>query len=142
MTNQPEIPLPLPLPLPRPTPITQPFWDAAKKHRLVLPRDSEGNFFFYPRPIAPGSMDADLDWGEVEPCGTVYSFTVDRRGTAPAFVAQAPYVIAIVELDAGPHLTTNIVGCDIDEVRVGMRVEAVFEDVTDTITLIKFRPAD
>ena len=137
MTSQQAIPLPLP----KPTPITQPFWDAAKEHRLLLPKDSDGNFFFYPRPIAPGSMDADLAWGEVEPRGTVYSFTVDRRGTAPAFVAQAPYVIAIVELEAGPHLTTNIVDCDVDEVRVGMAVEAVFEDVSDAITLIKFRPA-
>ena len=76
-------------------------------------------------------MDRNLDWGEVEPRGTIYSFTVDRRGTAPAFVTQAPYVIAIVELDAGPHLTTNIVGCEVDDVRVDMRVEGVFEDVTE-----------
>jgi len=136
MTERPTIPLPLP----KPTPLTQPFWDAAKQHKLLLPRDSEGRYFFYPRPIAPGSMDDQLDWGEVEPMGTVYSFTIDRRGTAPAFVEQTPYVIAIVELDAGPHLTTNIVGCDVDDVRVGMRVEAAFEDVSDEITLIKFKP--
>jgi uncharacterized OB-fold protein len=130
----------IPLPLPKPTPLTQPFWDAAKQRKLLLPRDSAGRYFFYPRPIAPGSMDDQLDWGEVDPSGTIYSFTIDRRGTAPAFVGQVPYVIAIVELDAGPHLTTNIIGCEVDDVRVGMRVEAVFEDVSDEITLIKFTP--
>lgn len=70
----------------------------------------------------------------------MYSFTVDRRGTAPAFVSKAPYVVAIVELAEGPHMTTNIVDCAIEDVRIGMAVEAVFEDVNDEITLVKFRP--
>ncbi|MDZ7726768.1 MAG: OB-fold domain-containing protein [Dehalococcoidia bacterium] len=70
----------------------------------------------------------------------MYSFTVDRRGSAPAFVDKAPYVIAIIELEEGPHMTSNIVGCEIEDVRIGMPVEAVYEDVTDEITLVKFRP--
>jgi hypothetical protein len=129
-----------PLPLPRPNPTTKPFWDAAKQHRLLLPRTKEGQVFFYPRALAPGTLAPPAEWIEASGRGTVYSFTVDRRGTAPAFAAKAPYVIAIIELEEGPHMTSNIVDCAIEDVTVGMPVEAVFEDMNDEITLVKFRP--
>lgn len=132
----------LPLPLPAPNPTTQPFWDGAKARKLMLQRDrSTGRAFFYPRALAPGTLSDDPEWFEASGKGTVYSYTVDRRGTAAAFAAKAPYVIAIVELDEGPHMTTNIVECAIEDVRIGMRVEAVYEGVTDEITMVKFRPA-
>lgn len=127
-------------PLPKPTPVTQPFWDGTKAHRLVLPKTPEGRFFFYPRPIAPGTAATAVSWGEVSGRGTVYSFTIDRRGTAPAFAAETPYVIAIIQLDEGPLMTSNVVGCAPDEVRIGMAVEAVYEEVNAEITLVKFRP--
>jgi uncharacterized protein len=134
----PEIPMPLPVP----TPTTQPFWDGTKLHKLMLPRDrSTGKAFFYPRALVPGTLGDDIEWFEASGKGTVYSFTIDRRGTAPAFVSKAPYVVAIVELEEGPHMTTNIVECAIEDVRIGMAVEAVYVDVTDEITLVKFRPA-
>ena len=74
------------------------------------------------------------------PYGKAYSFTVDRRSTAPDFAAKAPCVIAIIELEEGPHMTTNLVDCAIEDVTIGMPVEAVYEDVNDEITLVKFRP--
>ncbi len=126
--------------LPRPTPLTQPYWDAAREHRLVIPRRSDGTYFWYPRVLAPGTLDADWTWAKVRGRGTVYSFTIDRRGTAPGFAADGPYVIAIVELEEGPHFTSNIVGCPIDDVRIGMPVEAVYDDIADGITLVHFRP--
>ena len=73
--------------------------------------------------------------------GTVYSFTVTHQNQAPGFREELPYVLAIVELDEGVRMMTNVVGCAPDAVRVGMRVEVVFEDVTPEITLAKFRPA-
>ena len=72
--------------------------------------------------------------------GTVYSFTIDRRGTAAAFANDVPYVIAIVELEEGPHLTSNITGCPVESVHIGMPVQAVFEPANDEVTLVKFRP--
>ena len=57
------------------------------------------------------------------------------------FTADVPYVIAIVELAEGPRMTTSVVGCDVDDVRVGMEVVAEFDDVTPEVTLVKFRPA-
>jgi uncharacterized OB-fold protein len=72
--------------------------------------------------------------------GTVYSYTVARRPTARAFEPDVPYVIAIVELAEGPHLTTNVIDCWPDDVRVGMAVEVAFDDVTEDVTLVKFKP--
>lgn len=128
-----------PRPLPQPTPLTQPYWDAARQHRLVMPRRNDGTFFWYPRALAPGTLEDDFEWVEVSGRGRLYSFTVDRRGTAPAFAPLAPYVIGIVELEEGPHVTANIVDCPIEEVRCDMPLEVVFEDL-DGATLVNFRP--
>lgn len=131
-----------PKPLPHPTPVTQPFWDAAREHRFILPRRRDGRYFWYPRVLAPGGLDDGWEWAPASGRGVVYSFTVDRRGTALAFAGDVPYVIAIVELEEGPHFTTNIVGCAVDDVRIGMPVEAQFDDVDAETTLVRFRPSD
>jgi uncharacterized OB-fold protein len=86
-------------------------------------------------------LSSDLTWTTVSGKGTVYSFTVAREPTHPAFAEDVPYVIAIVELAEGPHITTNLTGCQPSEVRIGMPVVAAFDDVTPEITLVKFRPA-
>lgn len=129
-----------PKPLPRPTPVTQAFWDAAREHRFILPRRGDGSYFWYPRALTPGALDDDWAWAPATGRGVVYSYTIDRRGSALAFSGDVPYVIAIIELEEGPHFTTNVVGCPVDDVRVGMPVEAVFDDVDATTTLVKFRP--
>jgi hypothetical protein len=132
---------PRPKPLPTPTPITKPFWDAAKEHRLSLQRCAAcGKYVFYPRAICPYCGGARLEWTDVSGQGTVYSYTIARRATARPFAPDVPYVIAIVALAEGPHMMTNVVGCDPDSVRIGMAVEAVFDDVTPDVTLVKFRP--
>ena len=133
----PELP---PKPVPRPTPVTQPYWDAASEGRLVMPRRADGTYFWYPRPLAPTTLEGGWEWTEVSGRGTVYSFTIDRRGTAAAFANDVPYVIAIVELEEGPHFTSNIVGCPVESVRIGMPVQAIFEPAHDGISLVKFRP--
>ena len=61
-----------------------------------------------------------------------------RRPAGPAFKPDAPYVVAIIELDEGARMMTNIVGCPPDSVKIGQRVSVVFEDVTDEISLPKF----
>jgi uncharacterized OB-fold protein len=71
----------------------------------------------------------------------VYSYTVARRPTGPQWAADVPYVIAIIELEEGVHLTANIVECDPESVRVEMPVEVTFHDVTPEVTLPQFRPA-
>jgi len=129
-------------PLPRPTAASLPFWEAAKRHELQIQRcGSCGAHIFYPREVCPECLSSDLNWMKVSGKGTVYSYTIAQAPTHPAFAEDIPYVIAIVELAEGPHLTTNITGCQPEEVRVGMPVMATFDNVTPEMTLVKFRPA-
>lgn len=129
-------------PLPEPNAVTQPFWDAAKEHRLLLQRSkSTGQYVYYPRAVSPFGPDDVLEWSEVSGRGTVYSYTVANRPTGPQWTDDVPYVIAIVELEEGPHMTANILGCPPSDVRIGMPVAASFEDVTSEVTLVQFRPA-
>lgn len=129
-------------PLPEPTAVSQPFWDAARRHRLVLQRSRKtGKYIFYPRAVSPFGAGDELEWVEASGRGTVYTYTVARRPTAPQWAADVPYVIAIVALEEGPHLTANIVDCDPGDVAIGMAVTALFADVTPEVTLVQFRPA-
>jgi len=133
---------PIPRPLPRPSPFSRPFWEAARRHELLIQRcPTCRNYIFYPRLNCPDCGSRDLNWMRVSGRGRVYSYTVARRATHPAFAGLVPYVIAIVELEEGPHLTTNIIDCDPDSVRIDMLVEVAFEDVDATTSLVMFRPA-
>ena len=127
-------------PIPRRTPTSAPFFDAAREGRLHLQRCPRDGFFFYPRSRCPKCLQDDWAWEDVSGRGTVYSFTVDRVGIDQTQRGRLPLVIAIVELEEGPRLTTNIVGCAADEVRVGMPVTATYEDLGRE-TLIHFEPA-
>ena len=129
-------------PLPDPTPTTQPFWDGLREHKIVLQRSKKsGTVIYYPRSVSPYGPKDVLEWVECSGRGTVYSFTVARRPTAPQWADDGAYAIAIVELEEGARLTANVVDCPADEVRIGMAVVAAFEDVTAEVTLLQFRPA-
>ncbi len=129
-------------PLPHPNEISQPFWDAAKRHELQIQRCTAcGTHIFYPREACSECLAADLIWIPVSGKGKLYSYTIAQAPTHPAFTDDVPYVIAIVELAEGPRITTNLVGCQPDEVTIGMSVVASFEDVNAEMTLVKFRPA-
>ena len=128
-------------PLPHPNEVSQPFWDAAKRHELQIQRcNACGTHIFYPRKACSECLAADLSWIPVSGKGTLYSYTIAQAPTHPAFADDVPYVIAIVELEEGPRITTNLVGCQPDQVTIGMPVVASFEEVTPEMTLVKFRP--
>ncbi len=130
-----------PKPLPHPNAISRPFWEAAKRHELMLQRCRQcGIYIYYPRTLCPKDLSSDLEWVRVSGRGQVHSYAIAETPTHPAFAQDVPYVIAIVELDEGPRMTTNIVGCPPSEVRVGMRVKAYFDDVSPEVTLVKFQP--
>jgi uncharacterized OB-fold protein len=126
-------------PLPMPTPVSQPFFDAARERRLVLPHCPRDGFFFYPRSHCPGCLSKDWEWREASGRGEVHAFTIDRVGHDPALAPDAPFAIAVVDLEEGPRMPARIVGCEVDDVRVGMPVEAVYEDIEDA-TIVRFRP--
>jgi len=129
-------------PLPRPSELTRPFWDGLRERELRLQKCGDCDaFVFYPRPACTRCMGERLEWTAVSGRGRVYTFTIVRRANIPAFQTDVPYVFAIVELDEGPRLATNVIGCDPEAVRVDMPVKAAYDDVTEEISLLKFEPA-
>jgi uncharacterized OB-fold protein len=130
-------------PLPRPDPITAPFWESVKAHAMKLQRCHDtGKFFFYPRGLSPFTLSSNLSWEPVSGRGTVHAFTIVYQNRDPAFADDVPYVVAIIELEEGPRLMSNLVDVEPNpqSVRIGMPVEVVYDDVTDDVTLPKFRP--
>jgi len=130
-------------PLPVPTPETRPFWEAARRHQLVLPFCQPcGAFFFFPRAACPRCLSAQVTWKEASGRGTLHTFTVVHRGQK-GFPIGPPYVLAIVQLDEGPRMMTTLVGIEPDPaaIRIGMPVEVTFHDATAEIALPLFRPA-
>lgn len=129
-------------PVPHPSPETLPFWEAARAHRLLLPLcNACGKFWFPPTQRCAHCLSADFVWQEAKGAGRIYSFVVYHRVYHPGFESEVPYVVAIVELDEGPRLVTNIVGLKPDEVRCDMRVKAIFDDSSAGISIPKFTPA-
>ena len=128
-------------PLPNPDAATEPYWAAAREHRLVMPHCKDcGYYHFYPRTLCPRCSSARLAWTDCSGRGVVYSFTVVHRAPSPTFASAVPYVVAAVKLDEGPNLMTNIVGCAPDAVRIGMPVRVTFHRASDEITLPVFEP--
>jgi hypothetical protein len=129
-------------PLPEFRPETKPFWEACKRHELVLPRAKTTNeFFFYPRAVSPGEdMTQNIEWVRVSGKAKVWTYAVHHMGPTPAYKNEPPYVVALVETQEGVKMMTNIIGCKPEEVYIGMDVVVVFEDVTPEVTLPKFRP--
>jgi uncharacterized OB-fold protein len=129
-------------PVPSPSAVTQPFWDGLREGRLRIQRCGEcGQHVFYPRTVCKHCMSERLEWVEASGKGTLYSFTIVRRAMNPAFQEDVPYVYAIVELEEEPRVTTNVVNCDLEALRVDMPVKAVYDSVTPEVTLLKFEPA-
>jgi uncharacterized OB-fold protein len=127
-------------PLPKPSVTSRPFWDAAKRHQLQLQRCAGCRaFIYYPRDRCPQCFSERLEWTPVSGRGKLYSYTVVRRASTRSF-ADKPYVLAIVELDEGVRMTTNIEAAP-ESVKVGMPVSVYFDDVTPDRTLVKFKPA-
>jgi uncharacterized protein len=128
-------------PRPHPSPLTRPFWEATARgeFRIQVCERCEARIF-YARHACTQCGARELRWQASSGRGTVYSYTIARRPTHPAFAARVPYVIAIVELEEGPRVTTNIIGCDPDAVAIGMPVEVAFEEAQDGIAIPVFRP--
>lgn len=128
-------------PVPYPSAVSRPYWDGLRARELRLQQCADcSRYVFYPRAACPYCLSERLDWTLASGRGRVYSFTIVRRAMNPAFVEDVPYVYAIVELVEGPRVTTNVVGCLPEAVRVDMPVKAVYDDITPEATLLKFEP--
>ena len=131
--------------LPVPDSETAPYWDAAREGRLLFKRcNACGEAFFYPRTYCPACWSSDTVWEESSGRGTVYTFTVVHQNDLPPFNERVPYVVAIVELEEGVRLTSNIEGIDPGDVRCDLAVEVAFRQEPrsddDVVSLPVFRP--
>jgi hypothetical protein len=119
-----------------------PFFAAAKEHRLVVQRcDGCGALRFPPRELCSHCLATGASWVPVSGRGEIFSYNVMHQIYHPAFAAEVPYAVVVVKLAEGPKITSNLVDCPTDQIRIGMPVEVVFEDASPEITLPKFRRA-
>jgi uncharacterized OB-fold protein len=94
---------------------------------------------WYPRLFCPECSSTDISWFESSGKGTIYSYTINRRGQGD--YRDLAYVVAYVELNEGPRMLTNIVDCDVEQVSVGQKVQVVFHPTSNGAALPRFRPA-
>ncbi|HUY21431.1 MAG TPA: Zn-ribbon domain-containing OB-fold protein [Acidimicrobiales bacterium] len=133
---------PKPRPAPTPDADSAPYWAAAHDGRLVVQRCERcGAHQLYARDRCLACR-GPVAWVEASGRGTVYSFTVIRQNYSRPFRDWTPYVVALVDLEEGPRLMTNIVGCPPEAVSVGMAVRATFEAVSDDAGIALFAPAE
>jgi len=135
-----ELDRPLPQPI---TPEAKPYWDGLRERKLMLPRCRQcRRAFFYPRVLCPFCYAADIEWFQATGRGRLYSFEIAYQTFNKAFKVKPPYILAMVELEEGPRVMSNLIGIEPDpkRIRCDMPVEVVFHKLTDEITLPLFQP--
>jgi uncharacterized OB-fold protein len=126
------------------TPEARPYWEGARDGKLMLPWcQGCGRPFFYPRVMCPACGSRDLVWRQASGRGRLHSFAIAHQILNKAFTVKTPVVLAMVELEEGPRLLTNLVdvAADPGALRCEMPVEVVFERLTAEVALPMFRPA-
>ena len=127
-------------PLPEITPLTEPFWSAAKERRLVIQRcDDCGAYRFPPEPACVFCASPRATWTEVSGRATLWSWTVGHPPLLPYFAEHAPWPVAVVQLEEGPRMVTNLAGVAVEAYEIGMPLVADYEDIDGEITLVVFR---
>ena len=130
------------MPLPRPSVETEQFWAAVQERRLLMPKcDACGTVNFPPRVACNICAKTNFTWTELSGRGKIYSFTVYHRVYHPAFKDKVPYVVAVVELEEGPRIISNIIGVPPPDVTCEMPVTVVYDMVRDDYLIPKFTPA-
>lgn len=115
-------------PIPAVQPWTEEFWRATKKHTLLIQKCQEcSSLIFYPRKHCPNCWSGKLGWQEASGEAKVYTFALMRDMVEPKFMPDLPYVLAMVDLQEGVRMMTQIVQCDPEKVKIGMNVEVTFQ---------------
>ena len=128
-------------PLPFPDSDTKEFWEGAKRHELLLQKCSGCRSYRYPpSPMCPNCFSMDFKWEKVSGKGEVYTYTIIRVAVRPEWALDVPYVLATIKLDESVRMVSKVIGCKPEDVKIGMKVEVVFEDVTEQFTLPWFKP--
>jgi uncharacterized OB-fold protein len=127
---------------PKPTPETKHFWDGTRAGELRLQRcDACSKVYFPPRPFCPACASRQVSVFAASGRGVLWSYVIHHR-PVPGFTP--PYAIAVVQLEEGPRLMTNVVDCPQtpEALRLDMKLQVAFHKIDDEITLPLFRPAE
>ena len=128
-------------PVPRPSVVSAPYWEACRRHELIVQRCAEcEGYTFSPAAACKHCGARALEWVKSAGSGTIYSYSVVHRAPLPAFDDDVPYVVAVIRLAEGFEMLSNVIDCDPDELFCEMPVQVVFDDVTPECTLPKFHP--
>jgi uncharacterized OB-fold protein len=129
-------------PVPAVTPEMAPFWEAARRHELVVQRCLDcGAHRFPAREVCSRCLSRRVEWGRVAGTGRVFSIAIMHQAAHPWFAARVPYAVVVVELAEGARMLSTVAGVAPHAITIGMPVEVSFDDVTPEISLPVFRPA-
>lgn len=119
----------------------KPYWEYCKKHELRMQKCSScGHIRFPVSIICPRCHSLEAEWTKLSGKGKVYSYVIYRMAYHPAYKNDIPYAVAIIELEEGPRMESNVTGCKPDDIKIDMPVEVYFDDVTADVSLPKFKP--
>jgi uncharacterized OB-fold protein len=128
-------------PIPIPDEITAPFYDGARAGRLMLQHCPSCNGWSFPvRERCPHCFAGGLQWRQASGRGVLYTFAIMHQVMNPGFAGAVPYNVSQIDLEEGVRMVSNVIGVANDALRIGMRLEAVFEDVGNGVSVPKFRP--
>ena len=127
--------------LPQITPETAEYWAGCKRHELLIQRCADCHAAqFYPRMLCTHCSGNRLDWVRASGRATLASYTIVHRAVSQAYAGEVPYVVALVRLEEGPTMMSNVVGSSAANLKIGMPLEVVFDDWTEDVTVPKFQP--
>jgi uncharacterized OB-fold protein len=127
-------------PLPTLTDDNRPFWEGARQGKLMMQKCGDCGHIRYPiSHVCPDCLSYNTEWTQLSGRGEVFSYVVFYQLYNKAFADDVPYNVAMIQLEEGPRMFSNIVGVDNDAVKVGDKVEVTFEKATDEVTIPKFR---
>jgi len=119
-----------------------PYWEYAKKHELRMQKCTRcGHIRFPVSVVCPKCHSLEAEWARLSGKGKVYSYVIYHMAYHPSYKDDIPYAVAIIQLDEGPRMESNVTGCQMEDIKIDMPVEVYFDDVTDDISLPKFKPA-
>ena len=127
-------------PLPFITDENRKYWEYIQKHELRMQKCTQCEFIRFPVSIlCPKCHAMEAEWAKLSGKGVIYSYVIYHTAYHPAYQNDIPYIVAIIQLEEGPRMESNISGCKVEDVKINIPVEVTFEDVTDTVTLPKFK---
>lgn len=119
---------------------SRPFWDGAKAGKFMIVRCNNGHVHHYPRPFCPVCWSEDVEWVEASGRATLYTHSTVYSNDLPPFKERLPYIAAVVDLEEGPRVMTNIVGIEPADLVMGMALEVDYRELTDEVTAPVFGP--